>query len=323
MLRFAHRQRRRATHAGPQGLGGRGRRRHFRRVDTLRLPVDNIRSATRRHYGRGARRRAVGQEGSFRASRQASVEGCASTKSRPVPIEIPLTKVFGGSSYSVVSRCTVVTRMDTDNGLVSELDEATTAGIGARSCGLSIENADAAGDRREHLRGRRHLASSSSPALPTTIASSDGGHRLHRCGSGIWWARRRGWMPRCSAATRTADHLDRQVLRGTEDPGRPRPRDGGLREVGMAGCRGRSAGSLLRRMPGVSRPHARRSAPDFLSRWTPTAAGRSTTPSVSPGSLSHSASAWFEEPLPLARRRALMSEFGIRQTSRSKADSPG
>ena len=38
-----------------------------------------------------------------------------------VPVEIPLTRNFGGSTYAVLSRCTVVTRLRTDAGLVSEV----------------------------------------------------------------------------------------------------------------------------------------------------------------------------------------------------------
>ena len=38
-----------------------------------------------------------------------------------IPIEIPLKKNFGGSTYSVLTRCTVITRMRTDAGLVSEV----------------------------------------------------------------------------------------------------------------------------------------------------------------------------------------------------------
>lgn len=38
-----------------------------------------------------------------------------------IPVEIPLKRVFGGSRYSVASRCTVITRIRTDEGLVSEV----------------------------------------------------------------------------------------------------------------------------------------------------------------------------------------------------------
>ena len=38
-----------------------------------------------------------------------------------IPLEIPLTKNFGGSTYNVLTRCTVVTRLATDAGLVSEI----------------------------------------------------------------------------------------------------------------------------------------------------------------------------------------------------------
>lgn len=37
-----------------------------------------------------------------------------------IPIEIPLQKDFGGSTYHVLKRCTVITRMRTDDGVVSE-----------------------------------------------------------------------------------------------------------------------------------------------------------------------------------------------------------
>jgi D-arabinonate dehydratase len=36
-------------------------------------------------------------------------------------LEIPLTKNFGGSTYTVLTRCTVVTRLTTEDGLVSEV----------------------------------------------------------------------------------------------------------------------------------------------------------------------------------------------------------
>src|SRR3989442_2268861 len=38
-----------------------------------------------------------------------------------IPIEIPLKKNFGGSTSSVLTRCTVITRMRTEDGLVSEV----------------------------------------------------------------------------------------------------------------------------------------------------------------------------------------------------------
>lgn len=38
-----------------------------------------------------------------------------------IPIEIPLTKDFGGSTYHVLKRCTVITRIRTEDGLVSEV----------------------------------------------------------------------------------------------------------------------------------------------------------------------------------------------------------
>ena len=38
-----------------------------------------------------------------------------------IPIEVPLRQVFSGSGYRVDSRCTVITRIHTADGLVSEV----------------------------------------------------------------------------------------------------------------------------------------------------------------------------------------------------------
>jgi len=38
-----------------------------------------------------------------------------------IAIDIPLRKNFGGSTYSVLKRCTIITRLRTDDGLVSEV----------------------------------------------------------------------------------------------------------------------------------------------------------------------------------------------------------
>lgn len=38
-----------------------------------------------------------------------------------IPLEIPLKKNFGGSTYNVLKRCTVITRIKTDDGLVSQV----------------------------------------------------------------------------------------------------------------------------------------------------------------------------------------------------------
>ena len=36
-------------------------------------------------------------------------------------LEIPLTRNFGGSTYNVLTRCTIVTRLTTEDGLVSQV----------------------------------------------------------------------------------------------------------------------------------------------------------------------------------------------------------
>jgi D-galactarolactone cycloisomerase len=43
------------------------------------------------------------------------------TKIAVIAVEIPLARHFGGSRYNVTKRCTIITRMETDSGLVSEV----------------------------------------------------------------------------------------------------------------------------------------------------------------------------------------------------------
>lgn len=42
-------------------------------------------------------------------------------KVEAIPIEVPLRKVFSGNGYCIDSRCTVITRIHTSEGLVSEV----------------------------------------------------------------------------------------------------------------------------------------------------------------------------------------------------------
>jgi D-galactarolactone cycloisomerase len=43
------------------------------------------------------------------------------TKVSTIAIEVPLSRNFGGSRYNVTKRCTIITRMETDTGLVSDV----------------------------------------------------------------------------------------------------------------------------------------------------------------------------------------------------------
>ena len=38
-----------------------------------------------------------------------------------IAVDIPLARNFGGSKYNVTKRCTIITRMETENGLISEV----------------------------------------------------------------------------------------------------------------------------------------------------------------------------------------------------------
>ena len=50
-----------------------------------------------------------------------------------IAVDIPLTKNFGGSTYAVLKRSTVITRMRTDGGLSARSTTATTASTASRS----------------------------------------------------------------------------------------------------------------------------------------------------------------------------------------------
>jgi L-alanine-DL-glutamate epimerase-like enolase superfamily enzyme len=53
-----------------------------------------------------------------------------------IPIEIPLKKNFGGSTYNVLKRCTIITRVRTDEGLVSEVYNGDNRDHGAEIIGI-------------------------------------------------------------------------------------------------------------------------------------------------------------------------------------------
>src|SRR2546428_2426059 len=58
----------------------------------------------------------MGGEGRVRGYAHVRVESVEA-----IPVEIPLTRNFGGSTYHVLKRSTVITRLRTDAGLVSEV----------------------------------------------------------------------------------------------------------------------------------------------------------------------------------------------------------
>ena len=55
-------------------------------------------------------------------------------KIETIPVKIPLKRVFGGSQYSVPSRCTVITRLYTDDGVVSEVYNGDNRNHGPEIC---------------------------------------------------------------------------------------------------------------------------------------------------------------------------------------------
>ena len=60
-------------------------------------------------------------------------------KIETIPVVIPLTRVFGGSKYSVPTRATVVTRIHTEGGLVSEVYNGDDRSGGPEICKIIQE----------------------------------------------------------------------------------------------------------------------------------------------------------------------------------------
>ena len=73
-----------------------------------------------------------------------------------IAIDIPLTRNFGGSTYAVLKRSTVVTRLRTDEGLVSEVYNGDNREHGAEIVRLIHD------DLAPLLRGRELLTASAS-----------------------------------------------------------------------------------------------------------------------------------------------------------------
>ena len=57
-----------------------------------------------------------------------------------IAIDIPLKKNFGGSTYNVLTRCTVVTRLTTEDGVVSEVYNGDNRDDGRRIVRLIHED---------------------------------------------------------------------------------------------------------------------------------------------------------------------------------------
>ena len=198
-----------------------------------------------------------------------------------IAVDIPLTKNFGGSTYAVLKRSTVITRMRTDEGLVSEVYNGDNREHGARDRPPDPRRAGPAPARRAHLRGRAHLGGAvrRQPPEPRQEDASWRRSPAWTPRSGTWSARR--WA-RASRAllggyrAAAAHHLHRRLLHGGQDARRHRPRDGSA--TGAPAWRAASsrwAGSRPRRTPSGSRRRARRRG--RISSWpsTPTAAGPS------------------------------------------------
>ena len=204
-----------------------------------------------------------------------------------IAVDIPLTKNFGGSTYAVLKRSTIITRMRTDGGLVSEVYN---------------------GDNREHgLEIVRLIHDELAPRLH--------GQRIFE-GERIWeglfagshQSRDKKTFMEAVACVDTAlwdlvgKALGQSVsallggyrrrlpiisIGGYYMPGKTLGDIGremeAYRRAGMAAASSRWVDSRPRRMPSGSRRHAGRWGLISCSRSTPTAAGPSRTRCASPG----------------------------------------
>jgi D-galactarolactone cycloisomerase len=216
-----------------------------------------------------------------------------------IAVEIPLGKNFGGSTYTVLKRCTVITRMRTEGGLVSEVYNGDNREHGPeivrlirdelapRVLGTSILD----GERIwESLFALSHT-SRDRKTLLEAIACVD---------CAVWdlvgkalgqsvCALLGGYRDRLPIISIGGYYVEGKTL---SDIGREME---AYRQAGMAGCKFKSADSHPKRTRDGWRPRAGRPARTSSSPWTPTAVGRSWTryasrvsssPSTSTGSRS-------------------------------------
>ena len=219
-----------------------------------------------------------------------------------IALDIPLTRNFGGSTYAVLKRSTVVTRLRTDDGLVSEVYNGDNREHGPEIVRLIHDELAPLLRGQDLFEGERHLGSPLRPHPQQPRSQDpDGGHRvrgLRDLGPGRQGARpervraaRRPRRPGACPSSRSA---------ATTARARPSPTSAARwRATARPAWRAASsrwAASPRRPTPsGSPRPAAPR-APTSSWRWTPTAAGRWRTRCASRASSSRSTSAGSRSP---------------------------
>ncbi len=212
-----------------------------------------------------------------------------------IAVDIPLKKNFGGSTYAVLKRSTVVTRLRTDDGAVSEVYNGDNREHGReivrliheelapRVKGMSIFESERIWEAMFALshtnRDRKTLLEAIAcvdcavwdlvgKALGKSVCELLGGYRRR--------------LPIISIG---GYYMEGKTL---ADIGREME---AYRKAGMAGCKFKVGGRRPSKTPSVWRPPVGPPAPTSSSPWTRTAAGRRTTPSASHDSWSLSTSA--------------------------------
>ena len=219
-----------------------------------------------------------------------------------IALDIPLTRNFGGSTYAVLKRSTVVTRLRTDDGLVSEVYNGDNREHGLEIVRLIHEELAPLLRGQDLFEGERIWdrlfalthSSRDRKTLMEAIACVD---------CAIWdlvgkargqsvCALLGGAPPRRCPSSRSA---------ATTARARPSPTSAArwraTAQAGMAGCKFKVGGLAPggRRGAGRRGPRAPR-APTSSWRWTPTAAGRWRTRCASRASSSRSTSAGSRSP---------------------------
>ena len=219
-----------------------------------------------------------------------------------IAIDIPLGKNFGGSTYAVLKRSTVITRLRTDDGLVSEVYNGDNREAGPEIVRLIRDELGPlvkgesifAGERIWSKLFARTLPNRDRKTLLEAIACID---------CAVWDV-----VGKATGAqrARTARRLHRQGARSSRSAAttwraRRSPTSAARWRLtalaGMAGCKFKVGGSRRRRrMRSAFGRRARPRAPISCSRSTPIAAGRPRRRSSFARLVEPLDIRWFEEP---------------------------
>ena len=149
-----------------------------------------------------------------------------------IAIDIPLKRNFGGSTYSVLKRSTVITRARTDEGLVSEVYNGDNREHGREIVRLIHEQLAPRVKGMDILEVERAWQAmfdlTPHERRPQDAARGDRVRGLRAMGPGRQGARQERPRPPRRRPRPAADHLHRRLLHGRQDARRFRARNGAV-----------------------------------------------------------------------------------------------